>query len=174
MSKELEEKVLIAQDIANKIRNGIETENGTRPFDSIDIYEILGNNNVNVKGLIDLVTGSLDNLDRETLKTFFQKHIKTENIVDKEYFLNRKIILNAKIITYEPLIKAKKSPEKIYKWVEGTGEVFTDEEKELAFKYLKNNEIPITEATFKDVKQRLIKGYLKESDLKSKTKIKKK
>lgn len=174
MSKELEEKVLIAQDIANKIRNGIETENGTRPFDSIDIYEILGNNNGTFVGLINLVNGSLNDLDRNTLKTFLSSRIKTENIVDKEFFLKRRIILNAKFRMRKPLIKTKNSPEVYYEYIEGTGEVYTDEEKELAFDFLENNDIPLTETTCIDVKQRLINGYLKESDLKAKTNIKKK
>lgn len=158
MVNKTEDMIKIANEIAYKIINGIKIdEDTTRPFDPIDMYELIGNRNFN-----DFLDSDFaDKLSNLTFTTYAKKYMSYERTLQKEFFLDRSrnVIINAKILVHKPLIESKDNGD-IYEWVEGTGDTVTEEDKKFIINYLKENNIPLTFTTFNAAIIRLSKGYI--------------
>lgn len=130
--KENNEIKKMINEIINYLQNGIETENGLREFDVIDFYLLYSKYSNEIQKQIK--NCDLTKNERTLISKFINQNINP--LINKR--INTKCIIEGTDIIYLEDGSGNKNPKEIKK-----------PEKILLFEYLKSNNIPATDKTYK-------------------------
>ena len=128
------------------IKNGIEENGKKREFNIVDYYKYTS---LSFDELIRIVNGKINSSDYRILRTFIAKHKNDKKLSpnDIHNLYNQKDMIGIEFDGNGNVIP-------------GTGREITKEEKEKIIKYLKSNNIPITNKTYNIIFKRWLSGEL--------------
>lgn len=144
--KSLEKLTKEIKLIVQLLKNGIEENEITRPFDLLDYYMITKRDINEILRYSRLI---LNEKDAQILKLFIKKNDRggEYNPKDIDLIMSEKVEVNC-----------RKNKNGIT--IPGTGEIFPNENKEKIIEYLKQNQIPINRKTYTLAFRRYINGFL--------------
>ena len=124
-------------EIVNYLKNGIEEDNGFRKFDIVDFYLLYKDD---IKGIYKQISKcNLINDDLNLIKDFINENVYYSKKIFADY--KKRLVEGIDIINCEKDERGYPIP--------NTGIVIPIEEKKSWFEYLENNNIPVTDKTYK-------------------------